>query len=383
MGSNKRSVADIYNVQKDYARFDQRYNMTRQTLWNPEFADLRKAQRENLQRLLGEDAVGYTLPDSAFNRGATANLRNTHFEINRPNHLGNAWQPLGEPISRRRWVSNPSEASQFVVKVAGLYGADQVGLCKLDRRWVYSRYYDEDSKNSYPIVFSDEPGFEQYSEPTQLEDGTQVIPRQMRHAVVLLFEMDEEGISTAPTLTEMGTTNVSYSRISFTTVMLAEFLRGLGYHAIPSANCTALSIPLAIEAGLGQLGRHAKLINPKYGPRCRISKVITDLPLKSGEPIDFGVIEYCSTCKQCAEACPARAIPFGERNFPPMNECNSGGFLAWHLDHKKCYKYWSEVGTNCGICVAVCPYNTGSKHRSRTGRNPFWKKETPSSESAL
>ena len=369
----RRSVSDIYSVQQNYKRFDQRYNMTRQSLWNPSFVELRKEQQSNLQRLLGQDMRGYALLDSAFNRGATANLRNARFEINRPNHLGNAWQPLGEPISKRHWATSPSEASRVVEKVAGLYGADEVGFCELDRRWVYSHYYDEESKQSFPIVFSDEPRYESYSEPIQLEDGTQVIPKEMAHVVVLLFEMDDEGISTAPTLTQMATTNVAYSKISYTTVMVAEFLRGLGYNAIPSANCTALSIPLAIEAGLGQLGRHAKLINPKYGPRCRISKVITDLPLKHGEPIDFGVTEFCSTCKRCAEACPAQAIPYGETSLAPVNECNSGGFLAWHLDHKKCYRYWSKVGTNCGICVAVCPYNVGPGRYHLSGTESFWK----------
>jgi len=373
--TEKSSIAEIYRVQSGYRRFDQRYNMTRQSLWNPPFVELRKAQQANLQRLLRQDLQGYTLLDSAFNRGATANLRNARFEINRPNHLGNTWQPLGEPVSKRRWTAEASEASRVVEKVARLYNADEVGFCKLDRRWVYSRYYDEESKKSLPIMFSDEPGYEQYSEPTQLEDGTQVIPKEMAHVVVLLFEMDDEGIGTAPTLTQMATTNVAYSKISFTTVMVAEFLRGLGYNAIPSANCTALSIPLAIEAGLGQLGRHAKLINPKYGPRCRISKVITDLPLKYGEPIDFGVTEFCSSCKRCAEACPAQAIPYGERNLTPVNECNSGGFQAWHLDHKKCYQHWSKVGTNCGICIAACPYNMGPGKYYEPDSEIFWKKK--------
>jgi len=363
----------MYELKSDYRRFDQRYNMTRQPLWNPEFIELRKEQQANLRRLIEQRAPGYTELDYAFNRGATANLRNAGFDVNRPNHLGNSWTPLGEPVSQKRWTAEPSEASWVVEKVARLYHADEVGFCMLDRRWVYSHYFDVESGKSFPIVFSDEPGYEKYSEPTQLEDGTQVIPKEMTHVVVMLFEMDDEGICTAPTLTQMSSTNVAYSRISFTTVMVAEFLRGLGYHAIPSANCTALSIPLAISAGLGQLGRHGKLVNPKYGPRCRISKVITDLPLKHGSPIDFGVTEFCSTCKRCAESCPAQAIPYGERSFEPVNECNSGGFRAWHLDHKKCYRYWSRVGTNCGICVAVCPYNTGPGRYRQGEVGSFWR----------
>jgi len=372
--TGKRTVSEIYEVQQNCRRFDQRYNMTRQSLWNPSFVELRKEQQANLQRLLGQDIHGYTLVDSAFNRGATANLRNARFEINRPNYLGNSWEPLDQPVSKKRWIAGPHEASQIVEKAASLYGTDEVGFCELDRRWVYSHYYDVESKQSFPIVFSDEPGYEQYHEPVQLDDGTQVIPKEMSNVVVLLFEMEYEGIRTAPTLTQMASTNVAYSRISFTAVMVAEFLRGLGYNAIPSANCTAVSIPLAIGAGLGQLGRHGKLINPKFGPRCRISKILTDLPLNHGEPIDFGVTEFCSACKRCAEDCPAQAIPLGERSFASVNECNSGGYLAWHLDHKKCYRYWSKVGTNCGICVAVCPYNREPPGYHPGEKGSFWAK---------
>lgn len=354
-----KSVAAIYKVQPSHRRFDQRYNITRQWLWNPTLINLRKKRAVNLRRLVKKKRLGYTVKDLAFNMGAVANLRNTRFSLNRPNYKGNSWQPIGDRnyVMDEPWKGSHSEASQTVKKVAKLYGADQVGLCELDKRWIYSRYYDEESKKSFPIKFSDEPMYEKFDEPTQLEDGTQVIPKEMKYVVVLIFEMDAEGISMAPTLIQSATTNVAYSRISFTTVMVAEFLRGLGYNAIPSANCTALSIPLAIEAGLGQLGRNAKLITPQCGPRCRISKVITDLPIESDSPMNFGVIEFCSDCKRCAEMCPARAIPFGDRSYEPVNECNNGGFLGWHLDHKKCYRYWAKVGTGCGICIAVCPYN--------------------------
>jgi len=171
--------------------------------------------------------------------------------------------------------------------------------------------------------------------------------------------MDRDGINAAPTLIENATTEAAYSKISFTLATTAEFIRALGYNAIPSANCTALNIPLAIDAGLGQLGRNAKLITPGFGPRCRIAKIITDLPLEHASPIDYGVTEFCERCKKCAKRCPAQAIPYGDRSYEPINECNNGGALQWQVDHKKCVSYMTEVGTNCGICIKVCPFNKG------------------------
>jgi reductive dehalogenase len=257
--------------------------------------------------------------------------------------------------------ADPAMATRLIRKAAQQFFADEVGFCLLDRKWVYSHWFDEETKQDYPIKFSDEPGYEAYQEPTQLEDRTQVIPRGMQYVIVLIHEMDERGIATAPTLTQMATTRSTYSRISFITVALAEFIRGLGYNAIPSANDTALSIPLAIDAGLGELGRNAKLITPRFGPRCRISKVITDLPLAVGHARTWGVTEFCNVCRKCAKNCPSQAIPLGERSFDRAGVFNHQGVLQWQVDHMKCIEYQADVGTNCGICIRTCPFNK-SKH---------------------
>lgn len=53
--------------------------------------------------------------------------------------------------------------------------------------------------------------------------------------------MEAEGISKAPTLIHMAIANVTYSHIIMTTTMVAEMIRGLGYHVIPSINDMALT----------------------------------------------------------------------------------------------------------------------------------------------
>lgn len=334
--------------------------MTRQRLWNyPREVELGKQRDLKRRALVAARHPGYEPLDVALSRGASANLTNSGFDINSPNQRGNSWQPLRQGNPPERVALTPEMASAAIRRVARLAGADVVSFCQLDRRWVYSHYYDVKTKQDYPIRFSDDPGFEHYTQPTQLDDGTQVIPATMEYVAVLIFEMDERGIAAAPTLTQNAATQLTYSQISFTTLALAEFIRGLGYHAIPSANCTALDIPLAIDAGLGQLGRNAKLITPWFGPRCRIAKVITDLPVIVKQPVDLSITEFCDVCLKCAQKCPAGAIPFGERSFEPVNECNSGGVLQWQVDHHKCVEYQAQVGTNCGICLRVCPFNKG------------------------
>jgi epoxyqueuosine reductase len=353
------TAASLYQVRPDYQRFNQKFDMTRQHFWNPKWIEFEKRIVEKRGALRDAGPHGYEQIDFAFARGASINEHNSGFPGNYPNQRGNSWKPLRHGKPSKTAELTPESASRAVTRVARLAGADIVGFCRLDRRWVYSHYFDEKTKQDYPIRFSDEPGFEAYTEPTQLENGTQVIPAAMKYVVVMIFEMDELGIAAAPTMTAMATVNITYSHIGFTALALAEFIRGLGYNAIPSANCTALSVPLAIDAGLGQLGRHGKLITPRFGPRCRIAKVITDLPLVTAPPVNLGVTEFCETCLKCARECPGGAIPSGPRSYDPVNECNSAGVLRWQLDHQKCRTYRAQVGTNCGICLRVCPFNKG------------------------
>ncbi|MFC1929934.1 reductive dehalogenase [Chloroflexota bacterium] len=366
---HRKTAAELYEVQPYYQRFNQKYNMTRQMLWDETASKLQKKRSDRLAQLAQNDRNGCYVLDRAFYLGAQTNLEGTGFSVNWPNRRGNSWesvrrlaQPGSEPLpdaTSLKWQDGAAEASMLIRRLALRFGANQVGFCRLDRRWVYSHWFDEETSEDYPIKFSDEAGYEGRSQPAQLEDRTQVIPKEMQHVVVLIYEMDRDAIATAPNLPEWDEVQLAYSRISFTTASLAEFIRGLGYNAIPSSNCTALSIPLAIDAGLGQLGRNAKLINPLFGPRCRISKIITDLPLAADKPIDFGFTEFCDKCQKCARSCPAGAIPIGERSLEPVNECNHRGILTWQVDHKKCYQYWAEVGTNCGICLRTCPFNKG------------------------
>jgi reductive dehalogenase len=255
------------------------------------------------------------------------------------------------------WAAHPATATATLKGLARTLGTDDAGVCLLDRRWVYSHYYDSPSREAFPVRFNDEAGYEKYDKPGYADDRSLVIPASMKYVLVCIHEMDREGIATAPALTHMATTWHSYSNIAFTTQAIAEFIRGLGYHAIPSANDTALNIPLAIDAGLGELGRNAKLIHPRFGPRCRISKVITDLPLVPDAPISFGVTAFCDSCKKCAKKCPAGAIPHGDRSYEPVGAFNSKGVLCWQADHFRCREYWTKVGTNCGLCVQNCPYN--------------------------
>ncbi|MCD6431373.1 reductive dehalogenase [Candidatus Bathyarchaeota archaeon] len=237
-------------------------------------------------------------------------------------------------------VNDTREMSKQVKRAARLFGASLVGICKLNREWLYA---DVD------------------------------VPEKFENAIVMAIAMDTDGIATSPAVPAAAATGVGYSRMAFTLACVGEFIRNLGYEAIQCGNDTALSIPLAIDAGLGELGRNGLLITPQYGPRVRLCKILTDLPLEPDKPIEFGVKEFCKKCKLCAEHCEAGAISMDdEPSFEIKCKSNNPGALKWYVDVEKCYLYWCENGIDCSTCIKVCPYNIASTGRANMTPEEFW-----------
>jgi epoxyqueuosine reductase len=61
----------------------------------------------------------------------------------------------------------------------------------------------------------------------------------------------------------------------------------------------------AEEAGLGRIGLNRLLLTKEFGPRVRITGVLTDAPLRPNRKLDD---EICTQCGDCIRACPAQAI---------------------------------------------------------------------------
>jgi reductive dehalogenase len=132
----------------------------------------------------------------------------------------------------------------------------------------------------------------------------------------------------------------------------AAAIRAAGHDARPhyDAHYDVILPPLAVRAGLGELGRNNILVADRYGSRVRIGAVTTDMAIAPGRPVDLGVAPFCEICKKCAENCPSRALSTGERE-------DVLAVRKWPTDVKRCYGYWRRSGTDCGICMAVCPFS--------------------------
>jgi len=143
-----------------------------------------------------------------------------------------------------------------------------------------------------------------------------------------------------------------YYRAAVIGKTLAAVLRELGYAAKPhfDAHYDVILPPLAVHAGLGELGRNNMLIADRHGSRVRIGAVTTDVPLTYDAPVSLGVREFCEACRKCAQSCPPRALSDGER-------VAVRGVWKWPTRVEQCYGYWRHLGTDCGICMAGCPFS--------------------------
>lgn len=233
-----------------------------------------------------------------------------------------------------------AEATQAVKHAATFYGASLAGTAHLNPLWIYDEFkYGNHESKSYE---------------TEQKIENRPIPKSVKYAISLAFEEDFDGINNSPGRLASAATGDGYSRMAVTAFKLSEFIRALGYQAIPSGNGVGLSIPLAIDSGLGELGRNGILITPKYGPRVRLAKVYTDMPLVSDSPIKFGVKEFCDACMICADDCPSGSISKGEQTWKGESVSNNNGTLKWYIQPESCFDY---NGFSCSNCKRNCPFN--------------------------
>jgi epoxyqueuosine reductase len=319
--------------------FDQKNEMFCRPLWDPEMLKLGK--KFYMTEVPPKDKQGFRLTDQAL-VNASWHLENSFAQGVAGGRMGMyawEWDRIFEfprvPPGLKIDTGDPAGVTRNLKKAATFFGAALVGVCQLDRRWVYSSVYPLRKQKSLPNALSDE----------------------YKYAIALAFEMDYNAIRCSPTSPASAATGLGYSKMAFIAGLLAQYIRGLGYKAIACGNDTACSIPIAIDAGLGELARNGLLITPTYGPRVRLAKVFTDLPLIPDKPIEFGVWDFCMTCEKCAQKCPSQSIMHGQPTEKPNNISNREGLLRWPINAETCLAFWAANGTDCSNCIRTCPFN--------------------------
>ena len=245
--------------------------------------------------------------------------------------------PAPEPLK----MKDPIQTARLIKQIAHELGSTLVGITRLNPDWVYL----------HPVRGR---GFENVDEPLE-------IPDHWEFAIVVGTPMSWDPMYANP---NYGTSDDAYSRSRIVAARVAAFIKALGYPArihIPGTSYDLMVPPVAIDAGLGEQGRHSIMITPELGCNIRPAVITTNIPMATDKPIDFGVQDFCRHCKVCAENCPSGAISMGEK-------VEIRGYLRYQLNQSKCQNFWnSNLGNmGCRICISVCPYTRKSNWLHRT-----------------
>lgn len=192
-----------------------------------------------------------------------------------------------------------------------------------------------------------------YSVGGRKHNYDEAVVNRHSHAIAFTVEMKEDRVASAPKASIIMESSQQYLQAGMIAVQLAAFLRNQGFPARAhiDGKYQVRCPQVARDAGLGEIGRMGLLMTPKLGPRVRIGVVTTlaELPISGCKP-EPSMIRFCQICKKCAESCPSQAIPDDDRKI-------SNHSLGWTINQEKCYQYWCQIGTDCGRCMAVCPYS--------------------------
>lgn len=300
---------------------------------NPEKRDV--DSKIHKEKELGEEgSVYYDFYNSGVFESAFKYLKRTKYDL-REKSKGNK-----EKIDKIKF-------SLMIEKIARYYGAVDVGITSLKHYHLYSHA------------------------GRHTETWGKLIDNSHSTAIVIVVAMKLAMMKKAPTMSAVIESSRQYVEAAKIANIIAEYIHGFGYdaRAHTDQNYETLCVPLAVDSGVGVLGRMGIVIHDKYGPCVRLSVVTTELELRSTEKKKMFVNEFCDLCKKCAENCPAQAVSYDQ--VP-----ESRGFKHWTIESEQCYSFWKRIGTDCGFCIRVCPYtkpNTFIHNFIRTyiSRNSF------------
>lgn len=309
-----------------------------------------EASRGYVAKGIKENMPGRTLPDLALHYAAATYMHTTVGSLGDPyinympgiEEISEKWklhppQSLGLPP----WEATPEEASRVVEQAGIQLGASMVGFTTIDPRWLLDMAASISSE---------------VDEITS--DGMKtLIPEEMKYVICVMGVVPPNLVDR--NWTELGAAG---DRAGFDAAFTAytrmlRFIKGLGYQALDLMPVAPV-VPYAISAGLGELGRMNRMVNPLFGGNVKLGAVLTDLPLALDKPIDFGLQEFCKKCKKCADSCPGNALSKEEEpTWEPFNEWQDAGKKVYFENNEACMQAQRAKDVYCSTCMAVCPWS--------------------------
>ncbi|MEE8518848.1 MAG: reductive dehalogenase domain-containing protein, partial [Dehalococcoidia bacterium] len=201
--------------------------------------------------------------------------------------------PRGRVNPQRIEAADPQELTAHIKRVAKYLGASDVGIMQVHPSFLYAegRYPDDGTGAAAPD-----------SDPIPAAETAKRFP----YAIALVYAWDYEMGKAHRHRIGDTAYHLGAEVLRATYANLAAHIRDLGYSV---AQRVATSMPVALAAGLGEMGRHGMLITEKFGARVHLGDpILTDMPLVADKPIDIGVADFCQVCRKCVNTCPTNSI---------------------------------------------------------------------------
>jgi epoxyqueuosine reductase QueG len=251
-----------------------------------------------------------------------------------------------------------NETTREVRKLAREVGTDLIGICSASR-------LQKAPKGHKP---------------------TDILPTA-RSVIVIAIRMLDSAVETLPSpiyqCASYVTLNDELNRAAF---LIAKFLEDRGYSAVPIPATRDYAIDLtgtfshrhaAVAAGLGEIGLSGLLITPQYGPRVRLTSIITDAELECDVPFQD---KLCTKCLRCVQECPVGAL--SEDGSMDKLKCLTHPHVLIGDSQEKIQQIIQKlkkiprdlfvaealvgqriIAPLCGMCVKVCPIGKKTKKR--------------------
>ena len=259
----------------------------------------------------------------------------------------------------------PKGFSKNIKEITKYYGATDVGIVKLDE---FSYY-------SHSGGLNESLGIYNYNEK---------IKPKYKTAIVFTVKMDLEFINRAPHFEELLTTEQAYLRVAEISARLTLYLKSIGYDSFANNSEIYLAplVPLAYDAGLGEIGMSNHLITLEHGDNVRLGAVFTNIELEVDKPIDFGLTDFCKQCALCLINCPSKAQLNSTPNLSGAysKEIQKQTHRFWEgklqFDYARCCDDRGQMASlfpewSCAGCLTIC---AAIGNRRKNSSNNFYKK---------
>ena len=188
----------------------------------------------------------------------------------------------------------------------------------------------------------------------------------LHYGVSIALKLPKEivkGITGGPTRNYFDTYHEWNAKLHDLARLGASYLESCGFRALAQTSDVVKQnvecrtrLPhktVAVNSGLGWIGKCALLVTKEYGSAVRLTSILTDAPLTCGIPFEES---KCKTCHACQDACPGQAVKgaawkkgMDREELYDFSKCREA---AGKLSRARL----QEEITLCGKCIEVCPY---------------------------